>query len=54
MRTVPPSPTHLAAGLVDGNHVASSDLLLLYRLDHLRAEIVDGLHLRRLHRELAL
>mmetsp|Transcript_43163 Transcript_43163/g.115447 ORF Transcript_43163/g.115447 Transcript_43163/m.115447 type:complete len:210 (-) Transcript_43163:78-707(-) len=49
----PPQLADLAAGLVDGDDVARLHLLLLQPLDHLGAQVVDGLHLRRLERQLA-
>jgi hypothetical protein len=40
----------LVGRAVDGDDVAGGDLLLLHGLDHPRAEVVDGLHLRRAER----
>lgn len=41
-----------AGGLVDGDHVPGLHLLLGEGLDHLLAQVVDGLHLRGLERQL--
>jgi hypothetical protein len=42
-----------ARTLVDRNDVAGRDLLLGQLVNHLLAEVVDGLHVGRLHRQLA-
>lgn len=52
-RERPPELRDLSRSLINGDDVTAAHLLLPERLNHLRAQVVHGLHLRRLERELA-
>ena len=48
----PPYLRYPARCLIYGNDITRYDLLLLYRLDHLRAQLINRLHIRCLQRDL--